>query len=118
MNGKELLNKQKDSIRVCTLIDAWEPVWGGGQTHVWEITQRLVRKYSYSIDIFTRALKDNKKSYTTKTVFHKGKLRLFRVGPTTSFFNIFLTLGKTNLLGFAKPKRQHRGARPKATLTC
>ena len=77
-------------MNVCVLIDAWEPVWGGGQTHVWELSQRLVLNYHYSIDIFTRALvNDQRKLFIDRESYFDGKLKIFRIGPTTKFFNFW-----------------------------
>ncbi|MEK7166707.1 MAG: glycosyltransferase family 4 protein [Patescibacteria group bacterium] len=75
-------------MRICVLIDAWDPVWGGGQTHVWEIANRLVRK-GWQIDIFTRALSEG--NITRKEsieILTKDKLRVIRVGRVSEFNNV------------------------------
>lgn len=77
-------------MRICVLIDAWEPVWGGGQTHVREITRRLISGKKCEIDIFTRSLRaSHTKSFIHDEEMYQGKLKIFRVGPTTYFFNLW-----------------------------
>ena len=94
MNGKNMHGQQKKSMRICVLIDAWEPIWGGGQTHVWEISTRLVRDYNCEIDIYTRALQNETgEKYVRNEVFLNGRLRIFRVGPVTPFFTLWGRLG-------------------------
>ena len=66
MIGIFLPSKQRNYMRICVLIDAWEPIWGGGQTHVWEICRRLVKRKGWEVDIFTRNLVDEKGSYLPK----------------------------------------------------
>lgn len=39
------------------LIEAWKPVWGGGQAHVWHLAKELVKK-GYSIDLFVMGTDD------------------------------------------------------------
>lgn len=76
-------------MRLCVIIDAWEPIWGGGQTHVWEICRRLVQKYGVSVDIFTRALTSNSGKAVSGNETHcKGNLRIFRIGPPAEFFSL------------------------------
>ena len=77
-------------MNVCVLIDAWEPIWGGGQAHVWEISRRLVANYDCRIDVFTRSLIDESgKKFTKTEKFFRSKLTLRRVGPSTHFFSLF-----------------------------
>ena len=77
-------------MNICILIDAWEPIWGGGQTHVWEITNYLVRDFGYKADIFTRALiSDDGKIYDRPQHFLGRSLRIMRLGPRANFFNWF-----------------------------
>lgn len=67
-------------MKVALVIDAWEPIIGGGQENVLEISKRIV-KHGHSIDIFTRRLP----GFTHDEI--KDKLSIFRCGPTTKFFN-------------------------------
>lgn len=76
-------------MKVCVLIDAWEPEWGGGQTHVWEISRRLIESHNYSVDIYTRALYDNLgRAYTENEIYFGSKLRIFRTGHISKFFSL------------------------------
>lgn len=75
-------------MKICVLIDAWEPIWGGGQTHVWEIVKRLVKNYGFTIDIFTRSITDSQGHSDRRDEQHfSGALRLFRIGNPTKFTN-------------------------------
>ncbi len=75
-------------MRACILIDAWEPIWGGGQVHTYEIARRICKKNWY-IDIFTRSLVDDFGRVFGKSEVLNGKMRIFRVGPAGKFFSIF-----------------------------
>lgn len=43
-------------MKICMLTDAWTPIWGGGQEHVWQTAKRLIEKYDCDIDFYTRNL--------------------------------------------------------------
>ena len=74
-------------MNICVLVDAWEPIWGGGQTHVWEISRRLVTKFGCQVNIYTRALKsENGIIYDKNLSFLNGKLTVIRGGTPTFFF--------------------------------
>lgn len=75
-------------MRICVLIDAWYPVWGGGQTHVWEIACRMVKNQKFEIDIYTRSLLDIKgKKFRLDELYYGSKLRVFRVGNPSPIFD-------------------------------
>lgn len=76
-------------MRVCVLIDAWEPVWGGGQTHVLELSGHLAKGSGVKIDIFTRDLVGSNKpqKYATHEEVFPG-VNLYRCGSRTSFSNL------------------------------
>lgn len=77
-------------MRIALIIDAWDPIVGGGQRHVWELCSRLVQQYGYEIDIFTRALKsDEGKIYDKDEEYFNTKLHVYRSGPAAPFFNLF-----------------------------
>lgn len=77
-------------MKICFLTDAWTPVWGGGQEHIWQISNRLVSGFDCQVDI----LVPNIKSFSGK-LFPKvegylgGNLRLIRVGQPFIFPNLF-----------------------------
>lgn len=90
MIGQRLPGKRKKHTKICVLIDAWEPVWGGGQTHVWEISKRLVQDFGYEVDIYTRKLISTRgKKYNRNENHLNNRLKIFRIGPATNFYNIF-----------------------------
>ena len=74
-------------MRIAVIIDAWDPIVGGGQKHVWEICSLLVEKYGYEIDIFTRDLQTTNQNQKPVETYFDGRLRVIRVGPRTSFFS-------------------------------
>jgi len=74
-------------MRVCMLIEAWKPVWGGGQAHVWELANKLVLNHKCSVDVFVMNL-DGKR----KESFHNGRLSIYRVGRKASFDSFFSRL--------------------------
>lgn len=76
-------------MRICVLIDAWEPIWGGGPEHVWQLSQQLATHYPISIDIYTRKIKSEETSSSSSHSFTNKNIRLFRVGPRTRFFNLY-----------------------------
>lgn len=76
-------------MKIAIIIDAWFPVIGGSQTHVWELSSRLVKSYGCEIDIFTRALTDDVKTIYSQNEEHfNGRLRIIRVKPATGLANI------------------------------
>lgn len=46
-------------MKICMLTDAWTPVWGGGQAHVWEVSQRLRNDYGCQVEILAPNLADD-----------------------------------------------------------
>ncbi|MBI2984444.1 MAG: glycosyltransferase family 4 protein [Candidatus Kerfeldbacteria bacterium] len=71
--------------RVAFIVDAWFPVYGGGQVYVWEIARRLVKR-GWAVDIHTRALIDEGgKGWAQSEMHADGHLRVFRYRPTSQF---------------------------------
>ena len=66
-------------MRICMLIEAWKPIWAGGQVHVWELCKGLVR-HNHEIDLYVMNL-DGIKEET----FFNGKLKIIRIGNKTRF---------------------------------
>lgn len=80
-------------MKVCVIIDAWEPIWGGGQTHVKEVCLRLVRNYGVDIHIFTRALLDNRGNrYEDSKSSYQHILKITRVEPLARFQHLYARL--------------------------
>lgn len=71
-------------MRICVLTDAWKPVWGGGQAHVWETSRRLRKDYGCQVDIVVPNLANNPK--------------VISLGPRFVFPNI---LGRATFVFFA-----------------
>ena len=74
-------------MKIAVIIDLWDPVTGGSQTHVCEIAHRLVREHDCEIDIFTRALLYDSNVYNSDESLLDGRLRIIRVGPATHLAN-------------------------------
>lgn len=67
------------------LIEAWKPVWAGGQIHVWELCTRLVEKHNCTIDLFVMNLAGKEREEFPGEEEHlDGKLRIFRIGKKCS----------------------------------
>ena len=45
-------------MKIAMLIEAWNPIWAGGQVHVWELCKQLIEDYNCSIDLYVMNLKD------------------------------------------------------------
>ena len=75
-------------MKIAMLIDGWYPVFGGWQVHVQELCKRLVENYDCNIDLFVRKLKDDTwKKYTENEILEDWKWKIYRIWPTTKFFN-------------------------------
>jgi len=79
--------ERKKKLRIAMLIEAWKPIWAGGQVHVWELCKRLVNDYNCEVDLFVMDLKDNcpdkKKNdcnYPKQESHFNNKLNIFRIG--------------------------------------
>lgn len=71
--------KNNPKKHIVMFIDAWFPLVGGGQVHVWELSKKIV-DLGYTVTIFTRNL--GKWSETHKDI------KVIRVGRFTKFQNI------------------------------
>lgn len=76
----------KSTKKVCVLTDAWRPVWGGGQEHIWQIYSRLAKK-GFTIDLIVPQLLPNSK------IENIPNLNIVKIGPAFVFPNIFGRLG-------------------------
>jgi len=83
----------KKWIKIAMLIDGWTPIFWWWQVHVKDLCEWLILQYNCNIDLFVRKLKDNKwKTFNNNEILLNGKFRIFRVWPSTKFFNIFWRL--------------------------
>lgn len=77
-------------MKIVLLIDAWDPIIGGGQKLFWQIASGLVKDHSCQVEIITRSLKDKQgKRYDKNQTLLKGKLKIIRLGPCLSWSNLF-----------------------------
>ncbi|MCK9272040.1 glycosyltransferase family 4 protein [Candidatus Gracilibacteria bacterium] len=75
-------------MKIAMIIDAWEPIVGGGQVHIKNICEKLILNHNCEIDLFVRSLKgDDGKIYSQDEVLLDGKLRIIRCGRPKEFFN-------------------------------
>lgn len=73
-------------MRVALLIEAWKPIWGGGQVHVLELSKKLAENHNCEIDIFTmNFLDENGKIQPEVESLIDGKIRLIRIGKIRTF---------------------------------
>ncbi|MCX6823040.1 MAG: glycosyltransferase family 4 protein [candidate division SR1 bacterium] len=99
-------------MKIAILIDGWNPpVFGGGQVHVQYLSDLLVKNHDCKVDLFVRKLiGDDNKAYAKDETHLGGKLRIFRIGPMTRFFNTFgriTSLAFTTFFLFYKSLREN-----------
>lgn len=60
--GQQTLDLYKNltKLKICMTTDAWRPVWGGGQEHVLQVSNRLQENHNCQVDIITPNLNGNK----------------------------------------------------------
>lgn len=95
-------------MKIAVIIDLWPPVIGGSQTHVWELSSKLVRDFGCQIDIFTRALVDDDgRIYEDNESHLDGNLQVIRVKPASTLHNYWGRL--TTIVTIAlKVTKEHR----------
>lgn len=77
-------------MKIVLLIDAWEPVIGGGQKLFWQLAKGLVLNHCCQVVLVTRALKDKEgKIYNKNEKLFNGKLEIIRLGPPLSWSNLW-----------------------------
>lgn len=73
-------------MKICLLNDSWKPIWGGGQEHIWQLANHLVANHNCVVDIVVPALVEKSgKKFPQEELFHEGKLRVRRIGPSFVF---------------------------------
>jgi len=76
--------------KIILLLDAWEPVVGGGQKLFLELATRLIKNHNCSIQVITRSLKDEQgKKFNKNENLLNGKLKIIRLGIATQWQNLF-----------------------------
>jgi glycosyltransferase involved in cell wall biosynthesis len=73
-------------MRIAMIIEAWKPIWGGGQAHVFELSKELVTNYNCQVDIYVMNLKDGQKKIQKNIKLYKNtNLRIIRTGKIKDF---------------------------------
>ena len=77
-------------MKIVIILDAWEPIIGGGQKLFQKLARGLVENHRCQIEIVTRSLKDNqgKKFNENQTLLDK-RLKITRLGPCLPWNNLF-----------------------------
>ena len=80
-------------LKIAMLIDWWEPIFWWWQVHVKQLCYWLVNNHNCEVDLFVRKLKNkNWLKYIKDEILLDWKLKIYRVWPTTKFFNLFWRL--------------------------
>lgn len=87
MLSKKYVSPEIKKMKIAFIIDLWDPITGGSQTHVQELVNRLIENHGCEIDIFTRSLIYDSSVYDHNEDFFDGHLRIIRVGPATGLSN-------------------------------
>ncbi len=87
----EIRKIEKNKPRIALLVDAWFPLFGGGQVHVAEVSRALTENHNYEIDIITRAISGRMTHYE-KTLVDAGKLSVKELGIKSKFGNPFMRI--------------------------
>lgn len=76
-------------MKICMMTDAWTPWWGGGQTHILEVSKKLVNQHGCIIDIIVPNFIDkNNKKYPGIEIIIEGRLCVVRLGTSYVFPNM------------------------------
>jgi glycosyltransferase involved in cell wall biosynthesis len=67
-------------MKIAMILEAWKPIWGGGQVVTYEISKRLSQDYGIKIDLFVMNLKgyggpDIENINNNFRILHTGKKR-------------------------------------------
>ncbi|KKU92415.1 MAG: Glycosyl transferase group 1 [Microgenomates group bacterium GW2011_GWA1_48_10] len=81
--------KVDTDMKIVILTDAWTPIWGGGQKHIWEVSKRLTTNYDCQIDILVPNLVNDGKTHPDEEKYFSDKLVIRRLGKPFVFPDIF-----------------------------
>ncbi len=87
----EIRKIEKKKTRIALLVDAWFPLYGGGQVHAAEVAKYLIGEHGYKVDIITRAIK-GRMSHFEKEMVHAEGLKVMELGIKSRFGNPFMRL--------------------------
>lgn len=82
----EIKKIDKKNPRLALLVDAWFPLYGGGQVHVAEIARQLAEKHNYDVEIITRKISGRSGSYERELVSHP-RIKVREFGFKSKFKN-------------------------------
>ena len=75
-------------MRIAMIIEAWKPIWGGGQAHVFELSKKLVKNHNCKIDIYVMNLKDETGNTQQRIEGYKYEnLKIIRTGKPRNFYS-------------------------------
>lgn len=76
------------------ITDAWAPVWGGGQEHIWQTSKLLVEKYGCQINVLVPNLSDSE-NHPQVEIHYGSNLKIYRLGSKFKFPSL---LGRAQFL--------------------
>ncbi|MBT3297522.1 glycosyltransferase family 4 protein [archaeon] len=91
-------------MKIAMIIDSWKPFWAGGQIHVWELCQGLVKNHDCKIDLFVMNLKGNNGGQ--KETYFNDKLNIYYVGKVAEFNFLPRIKWCYDLIKFVKKKNK------------
>ena len=56
-------------MKICMLTDAWKPIWGGGQEHIFQVSKILREEYGCEVEIIAPTLIN--KNFDFHNLFHR-----------------------------------------------
>lgn len=74
-------------MRIAMIQDDWWPRTGGGPVHVKELAVALAEQHGCQVDIYTRSLKKDGKSYDETERLASGKVTIHRLSPCTDYWH-------------------------------
>ncbi|MEK7145717.1 MAG: glycosyltransferase, partial [Patescibacteria group bacterium] len=87
----EIRKIEKKVPKIALLVDAWFPLYGGGQVHVAELARILTSEHRYEVDILTRPIKGKGSAYEKDLASIPG-LKVKYFGMKSSFGNPFMRI--------------------------
>lgn len=75
-------------MKIVMIIETWEPIWGGGQAHVLELSKKLAQNHGCFIDIYTmNIIGAHGGKQKPVEEFNNGNVRIFRTGKLRNFYS-------------------------------
>lgn len=72
-------------MRIAIIVEAWEPIWGGGQVHAFELCKNLSENHDCQIDLYTMNLgKIDGKEYPKEELLNTN-FKVIRAGRKRNF---------------------------------